>query len=299
MQAEEQRFTIDFPNTCRAIEEFIQSKLTDLNRDGAVIGLSGGLDSAVTAIMTVRSLGANRVHLIYMPEVDSKPIHRKHAKQLAYHIDIPILVKSITSILRTSGTYRLLPLRFIPGRRLRAAVINFAKSHFEIDSDNLLAYRFNPGAGSWGAKGAAYALTKHRIRMVMLYQYAEVHNLMVVGAANRTEWLTGTFSKWGVDHCADVMPLLHLYRSQLEQLAEFIGVPDNIRNKAADPDVMPGINDKGALLGNFIITDRILCGIEQGIDRDELSQMYGNESVDLILTLMKLSNHMRESPYHM
>jgi NAD+ synthase len=63
---------------------------------------------------------------------------------------------------------------------------------------------------------------------------------MVVGAANRTEWLTGTFSKWGIDHCADIMPLLHLYRSQLEKIAEYIHVPEPIRKKAADPDVMPG-----------------------------------------------------------
>jgi NAD+ synthase len=135
--------------------------------------------------------------------------------------------------------------------------------------------------------------------MVMLYRYAEVHNLMVVGAANRTEWLTGTFSKWGVDHCADVMPLLHIYRSQLERLAEYLGVPDEIREKPADPDIMPGIHDKGALLGDFATADKILYGIHSGIGKNELSRIYGEINVNRILTLWELSKHMRESPYQL
>ena len=290
---------IDLPSTCRDIEKLIQSTLDKLSRDGAVVALSGGLDSAVTATLVVRSLGANRVHLINMPERDSKPIHRNHAKKLAKHLEIPLIVKNISPILRATGTYRMLPLRFIPSRRLRSALVNFAKQHLDIDADNLLANRLQPDARTLVAKGAAYAVTKHRIRMVMLYQYAEVHNLMVVGAANRTEWITGTFSKWGVDQCADVMPLLHVYRSQLEQLAEYIGVPDVIRNKAADPDVMPSVNDKGALLGDFINADQILYGIEQGTDKDKLCQIYGENYVNQLSTLWELSLHMRQSPYHL
>jgi NAD+ synthase len=239
------------------------------------------------------------VHLLNMPERDSKRIHHNHAKQLAKHLGVPLVVKYISPILRVTGTYRMLPLRFIPGRYLRSALVNFAKSHLDIDRDNLLAHRLDPGARTWVAKGGAYAVTKHRIRMVMVYRYAEVNNLMVVGAANRSEWLTGTFSKWGVDHCADVMPLLHVYRSQLEQLAEYLGVPEVIRNKAADPDVMPGVNDKGALLGDFNTADQILCAIEQGVDQDELRKIYGDNNVNQILTLWKLSRHMRESPYHL
>jgi NAD+ synthase len=290
---------IDLPQTCEVIETLIRTTSDRLNRDGAVVALSGGLDSAVTAMLTIRSLGAEKVHLINMPEVDSKSIHRKHAKQLSKHLGAPLVVKSIAPTLRAAGIYRLLPLSFIPGKKLRSAVVNFAKNYFKIESNNMLASRLNPGADTWVSKGAAYALAKHRIRMMMVYQYAEVHNLLVVGAANRTEWLTGTFSKWGVDHCADVMPLLHIYRSQLEQIAEFIGVPDYIRTKTADPDIMPGINDKGALLGNFNEVDDILYGIEQGTDSMLLIQTFGKDIVEHIQTLFELSKHMRESPYYL
>lgn len=233
-----------------------------------------------------------------MPERDSKPIHQEHAKQLAKHLGIQLTVKSITPILRAAGSYRLLPIGYLPGRKFRSKLVEYGKSRFlKNQGDQLLAERLQPKANSWVSKGAAYAITKHRIRMVVLYQYAELRNLMVVGAANRTEWLTGTFSKWGIDHCADVMPLIHLYRSQLEALAVYLQVPDSIRRKAADPDLIPGIDDKGILLGSFVIADRILYGLEMNVDQDQLSYEYGKENVERIVNLWELSKHMRESPY--
>ena len=134
--------------------------------------------------------------------------------------------------------------------------------------------------------------------MVILYQYAEVRNLMVVGAANRTEWLTGTFSKWGVDHCADIMPIVHLFRTQLEQLAEYIQIPEYIRNKVADPDIMPTIDNKGDMLNTFKLADQILYGMENNIDKNTLCQKYGEKDVEQIFSLWKYSKHMRESPYY-
>ena len=295
-----QEFKIDPSAVCQEIEVLIQNTLDTLKRDGAVVALSGGLDSAVTAMLTVRSLGTDRVYLLNMPERDSKPTHQKHAKQFAEYLGIQLTTRRITPILRAAGSYRLLPLRFVPGRKMRTMLVDFAKSKLNLNRDsNLLAVRLHPKANSWLARGNAYAITKHRLRMAVVYQYAEVRNLMVVGAANRTEWLTGTFSKWGVDHCADVMPIVHLYRSQLEKLATYLEVPEFIRLKAADPDVMPGVNDKGALLGDFPTADQILCGLEKHINPGELRKTYGDENVDRLIKLVDLSKHMRESPYHL
>jgi len=295
-----QGLEINPPVICQDIEGLIHSTMNNLHRDGAVVSISGGLDSAVAAILTVRSLGVEKVHLLSMPERDSKSVHREHAKQLAIQLGIPLTVKSITSVLRAAGSYRLLPIGYVPGRKIRARLVDYGKSRFlKNQGDQLLIERLQPEANSWISKGAAYAIAKHRIRMLIEYQYAEIHNLLVVGAANRTEWLTGTFSKWGVDHCADVMPLVHLYRSQLEVIAEYIQVPDFIRTKAADPDVMPGIDDKGSLLGSFETVDQILVGLEMDFDRGELRQKYGTQNVDRVIQLMELSKHMRESPYHL
>jgi NAD+ synthase len=296
-----QELKMNIPQACDEIELLIRNTLKELSRDGAVVGLSGGLDSAVAATLTVRSLGTQKVQLFNLPEKDSKPVHQKHAKELAKHLGVKLKTKSITPLVKAAKGYRLLPIGLIPSRRLRSFIVKKSKSKIlsEEEEEELLAYRLHPEAKSWIAKGNAYAVTKHRMRMVILYQYAEVNNLMVVGAANRTEWLTGTFSKWGVDHCADVMPLIHIYRSQLEQIAEYLEVPSFIREKYADPDVMPGIDNKGQLLGSFSLVDQILVATENGFTLSELYNIFGKKNVEQVLTLKALSKQMRESPYQL
>ena len=295
-----QELKFDIPKVCEEIEELIRNTMKELKKDGAIVGLSGGLDSAVTATLTVRSLGVSKVQLFNLPEKDSKPVHKKHAKKLAKHLGVKLKTKSITPLVKAAKGYRLLPIGFIPNRRLRSFIVRFSRSRIlsEEEDEELLANRLQPRAKSWIAKGNAYAVTKHRMRMVVLYQYAEVNNQMVVGAANKTEWLTGTFSKWGVDHCADVMPLIHIYRSQLEQIAEYLEVPIFIREKYADPDVMPGIDNKGAMLGSFSRVDQILVATENGFTLSELYDIYGKKNVEQVLTLKELSKQMREAPYY-
>lgn len=290
--------SLDAPAAAAEIETFIQERLAYYQRKGAVVALSGGLDSAVTAALTVRALGADKVILLNLPERDSDPVHRRHARMIAEWLGAKLVVQPITPVLRAAGTYRLLPLRYLPFRSWRARAVAFGKRRFLRSSEeSLLADRLKPPQNSFVARGNAYAIAKHRIRMVMLYQYAEVHHLMVVGAANRTEVLTGTFSKWGVDHCADVMPVVHLFRSQLEALAAYLQIPDYLLHKAADPDVMPGVNNKGQLLGDFATADRILLGLEQGAGVEELKSILPPEEVDRLAELWMLSAHMRESPY--
>jgi NAD+ synthase len=295
-----QKLRIDPSAVCQEIDTLIQTTCENLKRDGAVVAVSGGLDSAVTATLTVRALGAENVHLLNFPERDSKPIHRAHARRLAEGLGVHLQVKSISPILRAAGTYRLLPLRFLPFRKLRDWVVEFGQSKVLADQgQEILVDRFQPGGKTFASRAVAYVFAKHRVRMLLVYQHAEVHNLMVVGAANRTEWLTGTFSHWGVDHCADLMPLVHLYRSQLEQLAGYLQVPDFIRLKPADPDFIPGIKDKGALLGSFALADQILYGLENDVPVDALYEAYGKENVDKITRLRDLSAHLRQTPYHL
>ncbi len=298
MPSQHPALQIDPQEVCQQIEALIHDVMENLTREGAVIGLSGGLDSAVAAALTVRSIGAGRVHLLNLPERDSQPIHRQHAKLLADHFGIPLSVIPITRILKAAGTYRLLPLRFVPGLKLRTFVVEAFRSKIVPPQKDILALRLKARANSWLARANAYAIAKHRLRMMVIYQYAEVRNLMVVGAANRTEWLTGTFSKWGIDHCADMMPLLHLYRTQVEELASCLEeIPDFIRTKAADPDIMPGVNNKDRLLGNFYQVDAILQAVESGADLSALGQTFDSNIVEKILTLYKFSDPMRESPY--
>lgn len=285
---------------CAEIEAFIEDKAKSLKREGAVIGLSGGLDSATAAMLTVRSLGKEKVHLLYLPERDSNPLHRKHARQLAQQLGIKLTIINLAPMLRAARTYRVLPLPPGPWRKLRAWLVDYGRRKLVRHNDGrILGDRLRPEGDSWMARGNAYGMSKHRARMLQVYQYAEVRNLMVVGAANRTEWLTGTFCHWGVDHCADIMPLLHLFRSQLEDLAEYIQVPDYIRDKTPDPDLYPTQIDKGAYLGGFQIADSILYNLEQDVGKKILYEAYDKEIVDRLHNLMEASQHMRMCPYHL
>ncbi len=280
------------------IKKFIQNKVKDLGKVGAVVPLSGGLDSAVTATLTVRALGADRVKLLNLYERDSKREHIAHAEKFAAFLGCEFIQRDISSVLRAAGSYSLLPIRLIPVRSWRQKLVEYGRKRFiGKEQSSVLEARLKARADSWEARGNAYAMAKHRMRMVLAFLYAEEHNLMEVGAANRTEWFTGTFSKFGVDHCADIMPIVHLYRSEVEELARQLDVPDYILSKAADPDVLPGLDDKQVLLGDFKQVDQILILLENN-EEDKLGSLGLDQSlVDRIVELRKLSAPMRESPY--
>jgi len=238
------------------------------------------------------------VKLINIPERDSKPIHRQHALLLARLLGIDLKIINISPALRRLGIYRLLPLSLIPGRRLKARLIEFGQKEFLSGTGGeFLSIRLDASGGPWVAKSNAYVCAKHRIRSVVLYKEAERSNGLVIGAANKTEWMTGTFTQWGCDHCADLMPLLHLFRSQLLPLAEYFGMPKEILVKKADPDILPGLDDKGELLGSFKIADQILWGIDKGFSLTDLAERFGSKQVDYIQLLVDNSAYYRETPY--
>ena len=290
----------DSEEICRQIEDFIRMCMKNLGRVGAVLGLSGGLDSAVTAILTVRSLGREKVHLVNLPERDSNPIHQRHARKLSEELGIIPKVIDISAALRAAGAYKVLPIWIVPSRKLRARLVTYGREKLiKHNDERIFNDRITADGNSWMARGNSYGMAKHRMRMLMIYQYAEVNNLMVVGAANRTEVMTGTYCKWGVDHCADVMPVMHLYRSQLEKIADYIKVPDYIRNKPSDPDLYPTRIDKGEFLGGFEVADKILYNLEKGVGKETLYKAFERKTVDQLEELYELSASMREAPYHL
>ncbi len=289
---------IDPQQTIAEIESFIQDRFTELNRKIAVVGLSGGLDSSLMVSLAVRSLGKDRVKLYYLPERDSKPLHRRHATLLAEQLDAELKIIKITPALKALRIYRLLPLSFFPGQKLKARAVAYGKKHLlPITDGEFLPARLSGSGGSWVTRANAYISAKHRIRSVTLYKEAEQTRGLVIGSANKTEWMTGTFTQWGCDHCADLMPLLHLYRSQLIPLAEYLGLPVEIIHKKADPDVLPGLDDKGKLLGSFREADLILWGLENQIPLPDLEERFGKDKVNYIQTLVDNSAYYRETPY--
>jgi NAD+ synthase len=292
-----ERLTIDPAAVAAQIERLLRNTLQQTERSGALLGLSGGLDSAVVAYLAARALGPDKVTALNLPDRDSKALHQQHAQHIADQLGIHLQTRDITPMLEALGVYDLLPIGSLPGQRLKQLAVALAKSLTGLGrAEDMLAARLRPQANSLLAKANAYAMAKHRLRMLLLYQHAEIEGAMVVGAANRTEWLTGTFALWGCDHCADVMPIIHLYRSQLPSLAAYLGVPQSVVSKPADPDMWPGAVDKEPL-GSFAVTDQILWGLENGVERGQLVGAFGQDAVRRIERLYELSRPMREVPY--
>jgi len=117
--------------------------------------------------------------------------------------------------------------------------------------------------GPWINQAVAYHRVKVRLRMVLLYYYAELENLLVIGTCNKTELSVGFFVKWG-DAAADIAPLASLYKTQVRQLATYLDVPEEIIAKPPSAGLWEGQTDEDEMGISYEELDKILAAIESG-----------------------------------
>ncbi|MGQ9661145.1 MAG: NAD(+) synthase [Kiritimatiellia bacterium] len=283
----------------RTLQNSIVARLAELRRDGVVLGLSGGVDSAVVAALCVRAVGAERVLALLLPERDSDPVHRRHALMLARKLSIEARVRVLTPVLKHFAVFCYSPLRFFP-RILQEKLARFFY-RYRTEKTGRTPYMESlegPGNELYALRlrkaNACYRL-KHRLRMVELYCAAEEENRLVVGAANKTEWMTGFFVKFGCDHIPDCMPLMSLYKTQVFELARFLDLPSEIIAKAPSPDVIPGITDEFAIGIPYAKLDLVLLGLEKGLPEEQIAAEADvtRETVGTVKAAVRLSAHMR------
>ena len=288
---------------CQDIEAFIAEKVEELSRKGVALGLSGGVDSAVIAALSVRAVGSDKVLALYMPEKDSKEKHRDDAWRIADVLKINLETLDLSPTLENLGIYSLASMRLLrsfPTKRLQGWISRKALSLIEsFTGKDPIADSRQGSNNRFIAEGWAYASIKHRLRMAMLHFNADRQNLLTAGAANQTEWLTGVFVKFGIDGVADIMPILPFLKTEVRQLAKELQLPQDIVEKAGDPDVAPGFNDKGSMFGSEETLDLVLLGLREGLSTEQISAALDLEikEVEKVHNLMKASKHMRESPY--
>jgi NAD+ synthase len=218
-----------------------------LRKRGAVVGISGGVDSSVVAALCVNALGKDRVFGLLMPERDSSEETRQLSRALVEHLGIEWVEEDITEILTSAGCYR---------RRddaIREVVPEF-KSEWRskivlpsvLDSDQYRVFSVvvqAPGAAPRQVrlnKRAYLALVastnfKQRTRKMLEYFHADRLNYGVAGTPNRLEYDQGFFVKNG-DGAADFKPIAHLYKAQVYALARELGLPDAICDRAPTTD---------------------------------------------------------------
>jgi NAD+ synthase len=277
------------------IEGFIKDKVESLNRKGVALGLSGGLDSTVVAYLAVRSLGNQKVFGLFLPERDSSPESEKDAILVADKLGMKLEVKSLTISLKNLGAYST-PAAKTMKSKLSTRLLQQALS--KVLGRSLFLENLKGSSNNLMNQVIAFYRIKHRMRMVALYQFAESHNLAVLGCANKTERMTGFFVRYG-DDSADILPIVHLYKTQVQQLGEYLGIPERIQEKAPTPDLFPGLTDEELMGIKYKELDPILHYLDKNVPPEEISQLLSLplEKVEYVQQIIKFSTHLRETPY--
>jgi NAD+ synthase len=286
-----------------SLENFIIEYTEKLERGGVILGLSGGIDSAVIAALCVRALGPKKTFALIMPEKDSKKEHTEDAINFAGELGIEVKLIDITPYLEELGVYKLFPLdKLLSLGKLKGALIKKAYRFYERKTGKIPFLESLSGFkdkefNSYLTKGNAYYRAKHRLRMMLLYLYAELENKLVVGAANKSEYKIGYFVKHGCDDATDIMPLLNLYKTQVRELARYLNIPARIIKKPPSPDVMPGLTDDEEVIRiSYEKMDLILLALEKNWKLSDIAKALEIEKDEVIYIkkLMQKSEHMRK-----
>jgi NAD+ synthase len=239
---------IDCQKEAARICEFIRQQAVALRHEGAVIGLSGGIDSALCATLCVQALGRERVFGLILPEKDSSPVSKEYAAKQATELGIKTEIIDITPTLEALGTYQKrdeMIREIFPEYDLHyRAKITLPPDLLSRDAFNFFTLTVDDSRGNIKIARlkkeklngiVAATNTKLRTRMIHLYYYAEKMDRFVCGTTNRSEQMQGFYVKYG-DGGVDIEPIAHLYKMQVYQLSEHLGVIKEIRERTPSPD---------------------------------------------------------------
>ncbi|MGY5148943.1 MAG: NAD(+) synthase [Candidatus Nitrosopumilus sp. bin_68KS] len=284
------------------------------HRHGAVIGLSGGIDSTVTMALCVKALGSEKTLGLTMFEKESDQNNKSLIDKISEAYNINIQNIDITPILDSFGVYsnreKIVKNRFPnfnSNCKYRVVVPpNFSSvgmPYLEILDDKNEQHKIKISSSDFLSLTAATSI-KHRVRMTMLYYYAEKNNFSVVGTTNKSEYLQGYFVKYG-DGGSDIEPLVNLYKSQIYQIGDFLNINQDIMNNDASPDVWSyrTTDEEFFYSVPYDVVDLILYSRENHLIIPEI-QKISNLSEEKIRSLLKFqdikqqkSQHMRELPH--
>lgn len=277
---------IDCEALTRNLCSFIKQQVTIMRRNGAVVGLSGGVDSALAAQLCVRALGKDKVLGLILPEKESNPISAEYATRYARKLAIETTTVDITKNLDCFGSYEkrdeAIRKNFPEYNSQYRAKITLPPDLLARDSFNFFKLMVANNDGNIKSKRldvkslqqiVAATNTKQRTRMMHLYYFAESNNYLVCGTTNRTETVQGFFVKHG-DGGVDIEPIANLYKSQIYQLASYLEIPEEIIKRAPSPDTFSfAVTDQEFYFRiPFDTLDLLLYAWENGVAITEVCQ---------------------------
>jgi NAD+ synthase len=281
--------TLNCQSEIKKITVAIKEALTrKLHRRGLVLGLSGGIDSSVTAALCAHAIGKDKVIGLQMPERGSANDTMVLSSMIADHLGVQRVHCDITPMLESVGYYAkydeavqsIIPEYGVGWKsKLVLPSINEERAYtlfsIVVSSPEGVLTTKRLDLDSYLAIVAATNF-KQRIRKMLEYYYADKHNYAVAGTPNRLEYDQGFFVKLG-DGAADIKPIAHLYKSQVYQLARHLGLPVAIidRSPTTDTYSLPQGQDEFYFSVSYKIMDLCLYGKNHKIDAETLSEHTG------------------------
>ena len=262
--------------------------LGQFRRRGAVLGISGGVDSSVVAALCARAFGPDKVLGLLMPERDSSSDSLSLGRMLAESLGIETVVEDIAPALESVGCYRrqveairtVFPqygegwkCKLVLPSILERERLNVMRLIVQSPSGEVSSVRLTPSAYLQIVAATNY---KQRVRKMTEYYHADRLNYAVAGTPNRLEYDQGFFVKQG-DGAADVKPIAHLYKTQVYQLAAYLGVPEEIRLRPPTTDTfsMPQTQEEFYFALPYERMDLCLYALNHGVSAADAAAAVG------------------------
>lgn len=240
------------------ITSFIEEMVEKAGADGVVLGLSGGIDSTTTGYLAAEAVGADNLHGLIMPGKVNTDENMTDAEYIANELDIEYDVIEIEPIFEAFT------------------------GAYPAGADDKMA------AGN----------VRVRIRGVLNYFVANHEDCIVLGTGNRSEAMTGYFTKYG-DQAVDCNPIGNLYKCQVRQLARHLGVPENVVTKPPSAEMWIGQTDEGELGLDYDTLDAILAlYIDGPLSKSATARSLNVEQtlIERVEELVDKSRHKRQMP---
>ncbi|RWL20018.1 MAG: NAD(+) synthase [Mesorhizobium sp.] len=294
----------------RIVQTLREQVFGTLRRRGVVVGLSGGIDSSVVASLCARAFGSDKVLGIFMPERHSSGDSLRLGRSVAAQLGIDTILEDIAPALEAVGAYRrqieaiqtVVPqygdgwkCKLVLASVLESNGLNITRLTVQDPEGKIDTVRLSPAAYLQIVAATNY---KQRLRKMTEYYHADRLNYAVAGTPNRLEHDQGFFVKQG-DGIADLMPIVHLYKTQVYQLAEYLGVDEEVRRRPPTTDTfsMAQSQEEFYFALPYHLMDLCLYGLNHGISADEVAAAAGLTAAQVQKVFKDIDTKRRAARY--